>query len=77
MRPAAPGWAAVAVAPIPGDLRWASGAVPLPDAGSIEVDWSLADETRRMALRVGALAAVEVRAKLPDGYEGKIEAVRR
>jgi len=51
--------------------------VPLPEVGSVEVDWSLADDgTRRMALPVKAPAGVEVRAKLPKGYEGEVVVVR-
>ena len=41
IRPLAPGWTKVLVAPEPCGLEWAEGSVPLPGAGRIDVSWRI------------------------------------
>ncbi|MDQ6422752.1 alpha-L-rhamnosidase C-terminal domain-containing protein [Paenibacillus sp. LHD-117] len=58
VRAAAPGWAKVVIEPLPGDLQWAKGAVPLPDGGKVEVAWKV---------EAGQLATLDITA--PEGIE--------
>lgn len=64
IRPAAPGWKKVTVAPEPGDLAWARGAVPLPGDGKLEVEWT-AENGVLATLRVTAPADVELDIQAP------------
>ncbi|MEK7475758.1 MAG: alpha-L-rhamnosidase C-terminal domain-containing protein [Candidatus Coatesbacteria bacterium] len=55
VRPAAPGFARILIAPHPGPLAWARGSVPTP-AGPVEVEW-----------RKEAAGALSLSAKAPAG----------
>ncbi|MFD0673086.1 family 78 glycoside hydrolase catalytic domain [Cohnella sp. GCM10027633] len=72
VRPAAPGWTKVVVEPMAGDLRWASGTVPLPGDGCIDASWRAengaivelaltAPEGTELDIRVPATCSVTVR----------------
>ncbi|MBP1966835.1 family 78 glycoside hydrolase catalytic domain [Paenibacillus aceris] len=67
------GWKKVRIEPVPCGLRWARGAVPLPDGGAIEVEWQL--EENEMLLRVSAPEDVELDIRLPEGITGRITTV--
>ncbi|WP_168123126.1 family 78 glycoside hydrolase catalytic domain [Paenibacillus sp. HB172176] len=71
VRQASSGWASVRVAPQPGDLTWARGAVPLPGGGRIDVSWRLteADGRREFELEVRAPEAIQVEMVAPEGFE--------
>ncbi|MFL5758401.1 MAG: family 78 glycoside hydrolase catalytic domain [Thermomicrobiales bacterium] len=73
VRPLTPGWTEVAVEPIPCDLTWATGSVPLPREGTVDVAWSLDPEAHTMRLRISAPKGITVHAKLPDGFTGTSE----
>ncbi|GLX67070.1 family 78 glycoside hydrolase catalytic domain [Paenibacillus glycanilyticus] len=68
------GWNKVLIEPDPCDLTWARGAVPLPNGGTIEVDWSIGDEG--MAIRVSAPEDIELEVKWPEALTGKVSIVR-
>ncbi|MEK0313224.1 alpha-L-rhamnosidase-related protein [Cohnella sp. 56] len=68
--PAEPGYARIAVAPRPGPLRWASGAVPTR-AGPIEVDWRI-DDDGTFRLRIDAPPGIPVSVTLPDGTTAEL-----
>jgi hypothetical protein len=70
IRALAPGWTKVLVAPEPCGLESAEGSVPLPGAGTIEVDWHVRDG--EMTLNVTAPAAVDLDVRLPNGIDGEI-----
>ncbi|MFB9275684.1 family 78 glycoside hydrolase catalytic domain [Cohnella cellulosilytica] len=72
------GWSRVRVAPQPGDLKWARGAVPLPSGGRIDVAWRMEDEagSRVFRLDVRAPEGVEVDLVAPDGYEPRMRLIR-
>lgn len=72
VRSAAPGWAKVIVAPEPCDLRYARGTVPLPEGGTIDVDWEV-DGAGVMKLQVWAPRGLDLDIRLPEGFEGSIE----
>ncbi|TNJ63887.1 alpha-L-rhamnosidase [Paenibacillus hemerocallicola] len=65
-----PGWSRAAIEPNPCGLKWARGAVPLPDGGLIEVDWRI--DGSRMLLRVSAPESVELDIRIPEGLEGEV-----
>jgi hypothetical protein len=65
-----PGWSRAAIEPNPCGLKWARGAVPLPNGGLIEVDWRI--DGSRMLLRVSAPESVELDIRIPEGLEGEI-----
>ncbi|MBB6635057.1 family 78 glycoside hydrolase catalytic domain [Cohnella thailandensis] len=69
VRRASDGWKSVKVAPQPGDLKWARGAVPLPDGGRIDVSWRIVEREggRVFDLEVRAPKGVEVELIAPDG----------
>lgn len=67
------GWSKVKIEPAPSDLKWARGAVPLPNGGVIEVDWSI--EGGEMSLRVSAPEDVELDVRLPAGMTGQASVV--
>lgn len=71
IRPLAPGWSKVLVAPEPCTLTWAEGSAPHPEAGSIDVRWTL-DDAGEMDLRVQVPRGVEVETRLPEGIKGTI-----
>ena len=71
VRPSAPGWHAVLVAPDPCGLEWAEGSVPLPTAGRVDVSWRI-DAAGEFRLEVNAPDDVIIEARLPDGYAGQI-----
>ncbi|MGB3327746.1 MAG: family 78 glycoside hydrolase catalytic domain, partial [Thermomicrobiales bacterium] len=53
IRPLAPGWSKVLVAPEPCGLTWAEGSAPHPEAGSVDVRWSVGDDgTMDLRIRV-------------------------
>jgi hypothetical protein len=64
IRPLAPGWTKVLVAPEPCGLTWAEGSTPHPDAGSIDVRWELSPDGT-MDLRIAVPKGVEVETRLP------------
>lgn len=70
---AAPSWAKVLIEPAPCGLIWARGVVPLPDAGSIEVEWRI--EGKQMSLRVSAPENIELDIRLPKDMTGSITTV--
>lgn len=72
IRGSEPGWKEVLVEPQPCGLRWAHGAVPLPDTGRVEVAWTL-EEDKTMKIKVRAPRELKVHARLPEGYEGTVE----
>ncbi|WP_165822442.1 alpha-L-rhamnosidase C-terminal domain-containing protein [Paenibacillus montanisoli] len=63
--PAEPGFARIAVAPRPGTLQWASGAVPT-SAGMVYVSWRY-DDNNAFCLQIDAPPGVPVTVSLPDG----------
>jgi len=73
VRPTGPGFATFAVAPRPGDLRWAQGTVPTPH-GAIVVDWSR-DAAGRWLLRLtvpsGTIGRVALPAAVDDAYAAR------
>ncbi|MBP1995871.1 family 78 glycoside hydrolase catalytic domain [Paenibacillus eucommiae] len=69
---AAPGWSEVVIAPGPSGLAWARGAVPLPDAGRIDVDWRVDESAKRIHITVQHPKHIKVTVKIPDGYQGEI-----
>ncbi|THF79186.1 alpha-L-rhamnosidase [Cohnella fermenti] len=71
VRKASVGWRKVRVAPQPANLKWARGAVPLPDGGRIDVAWRLKEESggRRFELEVHAPESIVVEMVAPKGYE--------
>ena len=71
IRPLAPGWKSVLVAPEPCGLTWASGSVPMPDVGRIDVDWRI-DEAGEFDLRIDAPAGIDIEARLPEGWTGRV-----
>ncbi|MGC4193251.1 MAG: family 78 glycoside hydrolase catalytic domain [Thermomicrobiales bacterium] len=74
IRPLAPGWAKVLVAPEPCGLIWAEGSAPHPDAGSVDVRWDLGTDGA-MALRITVPKGVEVETRLPDGIQANVTVV--
>lgn len=66
IRPLAPGWEKVLIAPEPCGLTWAEGSAPHPEAGSVDVRWEIGDDGT-MDLRIAVPAGVEVETRLPDG----------
>ncbi|OCT12865.1 hypothetical protein A8709_21270 [Paenibacillus pectinilyticus] len=75
VRPAAPGWAKVTIAPLTGDLSWASGTVPLPQGGCIDVAWK-AESGDIASLVVTAPEGVELDIRVPAACSVKISRVR-
>ena len=69
VRPLAPGWKAVPVAPQPVDLAWAEGSVPLPDAGVAKVAWQRDGD--RLSVQVGVPEGVRAEVRLPGGFRGE------
>ncbi|WP_018759783.1 family 78 glycoside hydrolase catalytic domain [Paenibacillus terrigena] len=67
-----PGWSKVRVAPEPCGLRWASGSVPLPHGGRIDVSWRV-EEAGLLKLRIEAPPEVEIITEAPKGYELRVE----
>ncbi|WP_167859513.1 alpha-L-rhamnosidase-related protein [Paenibacillus cymbidii] len=63
--PLEPGYARIGVAPFPGPLQWAEGAVATV-RGEVAVSWRV-DESRRFLLHVQAPPGVPVVVTLPDG----------
>ncbi|MFC5649409.1 family 78 glycoside hydrolase catalytic domain [Paenibacillus solisilvae] len=66
----ADGWQKVRVSPQPGDLKWARGAVPLPDGGRVDVSWRIEDTgaEKLFHLEVRAPRDIEVELAAPQGY---------
>ncbi|HYJ13724.1 MAG TPA: family 78 glycoside hydrolase catalytic domain, partial [Thermomicrobiales bacterium] len=71
VRPTAPGWHGVLVAPNPCGLEWAEGSVPLPSAGRVDVSWRIGVEGT-FRLEVSAPDGINVQARLPEGYSGTV-----
>jgi hypothetical protein len=71
IRPIAPGWRRVLVAPEPCGLEWAEGSVPLPGEGRIDVSWRV-EANGRMRLEIRTPAGIEIDARLPEGYIGEV-----
>ncbi|MFD0958038.1 family 78 glycoside hydrolase catalytic domain [Paenibacillus chungangensis] len=71
VRKASAGWRKVRVAPQPAGMKWARGAVPLPDGGRIDVSWRLKEEggSHRFELEVRAPETILVEMVAPVGYE--------
>jgi hypothetical protein len=67
-----PGWTRVRIAPQPCGLAWASGSVPLPHDGRIDVSWRIEGE-RTIALRIDAPPQVEILTEAPEGYALTVE----
>ncbi|GIO12647.1 hypothetical protein J19TS2_22020 [Cohnella xylanilytica] len=76
VRAAAPGWKKAIVEPLPADLAWARGAVPLPGGGTIECEWT-ADAGRVVSLSVVAPEDVELDVRVPSGGEVRIRRLKR
>ncbi|OXM16565.1 family 78 glycoside hydrolase catalytic domain [Paenibacillus herberti] len=74
VRPLDTGWRKVEIAPEPAGLRWASGAVPLPEQGEIKVAWSMNGDN--MKLTVTAPEGIELDFKWPEGVKGSLEVKR-
>lgn len=70
VRPAADGWTAIRVAPQPGDLQWAKGAVPLPKDGRIDVKWEIREEAGESVFELEVVAPKEISVvmEVPQGY---------
>lgn len=70
VRPAADGWTAIRVAPQPGDLQWAKGAVPLPKDGRIDVKWEIREESGESVFELEVVAPKEIAVvmEVPQGY---------
>lgn len=64
------GWSNVEIAPQPCGLNWASGTVPLPEGGQIQVSWKI--EKSRMSLRVESPKNVILHVRWPEGIEGTL-----
>ncbi|MFO7945940.1 MAG: alpha-L-rhamnosidase N-terminal domain-containing protein [Armatimonadota bacterium] len=64
VQPAEPGFTLTRIAPEPGDLRWARGAVPTP-SGTVEVNWQRGDDGMRLQLEVSWPAAMAVELVVP------------
>ncbi|MGC4106322.1 MAG: family 78 glycoside hydrolase catalytic domain [Thermomicrobiales bacterium] len=71
IRPLAPGWAKVLIAPEPCGLTWAEGSAPHPDAGSIDVRWDL-DADGAMTLHVSVPKGVEVETRFTENQKATI-----
>ncbi|MCM3629037.1 glycoside hydrolase family 78 protein [Paenibacillus glycanilyticus] len=67
------GWNKVSIEPVPCDLKWARGAVPLPNGGVIEVNWSISGD--EMSLQISAPEDVELDVRLPAGLTGQVSIV--
>src|SRR5690606_8788871 len=64
-----PGWTKVRIAPQLSGLTWATGSVPLPQGGRIDVSWRIDEsDPSLMRLRVDAPAGVELDLAAPEGY---------
>jgi alpha-L-rhamnosidase len=66
------GWSKVEIAPHPCGLESASGSVPLPHEGRIDVSWRVTGE-HQITLRVEAPEHVEIVTTAPEGYEMTVE----
>ncbi len=64
VRPLEPGFRRIIVAPQPGDVDWASGAVPTPH-GPVEVEWTRNAEQFRLELTVPPGSTAEVFVPVP------------
>lgn len=64
VKPAAPGSAAIVIAPQPGPLRWARGSAAVRER-TVAVDWTIEGDV--FTLRVTGLAGLPAQAVLPDG----------
>jgi len=71
VKPTAPGFAEVEVAPKPGDLAWARGKVPTPH-GAIAVDWKAVEGG--LKLEVDLPEGIAGAAALPDGRRAALKA---
>ncbi|MBU3666521.1 MAG: hypothetical protein FGM15_11695 [Chthoniobacterales bacterium] len=60
VRPAAPGWEKVIIAPQPGNLLWAEGVVPMP-RGDLHVRWDLKDGRPHVRFKAPRGTTVDVR----------------
>ncbi len=69
-----PGWKKVIVQPQPCGIEWASGSVPVPDAGQIDVAWHVSD-SNEMVIKVTHPVTIEVDVEFPEGYNGEIQRV--
>lgn len=69
---AEPGWSKVVISPQTCGLQWASGSVPLPDGGRVDVSWRVEGEGR-LKLSIGAPAHVDITTVAPEGYEMSVE----
>jgi Bacterial alpha-L-rhamnosidase C-terminal domain/Bacterial alpha-L-rhamnosidase 6 hairpin glycosidase domain len=69
VQPVNPGYQAFTVAPHPGSLRWAEGAVPTP-YGRIFVRW--AKTGRRISVTVEVPAGTTALVTLPDGFRATV-----
>lgn len=75
VRPAAPGWTKVIIEPMIGDLSWASGTVPLPQGGCIDVAWK-AEKGEIASLVITAPASVELDIRAPAACSVAVSRVR-
>ncbi|BFH63309.1 family 78 glycoside hydrolase catalytic domain [Paenibacillus azoreducens] len=69
---ASPGWSKVKVAPQPCGLKRASGSVPLPDGGRIDVSWRVEGKDQ-LLLTIAAPSQVEIEIVAPESYKLKVE----
>jgi hypothetical protein len=70
-----PGWTKIAVEPNVADLAWATGTVPLPGLGRIDITWHVDRVTRKLRLRVETPPGLELSITSPDGYELELERI--
>ncbi|WP_336781828.1 family 78 glycoside hydrolase catalytic domain [Paenibacillus illinoisensis] len=71
VRPIADGWTRIRVAPQPGDLQWAKGAVPLPGDGRIDVAWQIREEEGEFVFQMEVCAPKEITIVMeaPEGFQ--------
>ncbi|MBY0218071.1 family 78 glycoside hydrolase catalytic domain [Paenibacillus illinoisensis] len=70
VRPIADGWTRIRVAPQPGDLQWAKGAVPLPGDGRVDVAWQIREEEGELVFQLEVCAPKEITIVMeaPEGF---------
>ncbi|MBD2862965.1 family 78 glycoside hydrolase catalytic domain [Paenibacillus oceani] len=70
-----PGWTKIAVEPNIADLTWATGTVPLPGLGRIDITWHVDRANRKLRLRVETPLGRELSITAPVGYELELERI--
>jgi hypothetical protein len=70
VRPIAPGFARVRIAPFTAQLEWARGVVPTP-RGDIHVDWRKPD-VEQLEIEIDLPAGVDAEVVLPSGRQHQL-----